>query len=647
MKIPSLLALSLVVFMPLGGWSQTTYTWAGASGSSWAAAANWSPTTGTGTTFPGAGDTAILGNVASGTMVSVYGSGSGGSLGTLSLVQSTSGATNELSVQSSLSVANSFTLGASAGTSLLYLDSYTANSALTLAVGSGTGTLTVASGGVLEFGTSLSGTTAAAGSTFSGNLSIAGGTVNVERGRVNFVAYPITISGAVSMSAGMLVIGSTPLSGPAGTAQDTRFSVTGNFIATGGSITTSLAKGYTSLYLNGGTNDLSGLTSFSTNIGISLSNSPTTTGTTSTQSLSIGSNSIGTVLLRNSTSNSTAVKTISSTTGTIGAITFDGHSGGASITLLLGSNLTLTTNAAMPTNSAYGAGSYTQNYIIDTASYVFDLSAGTNNGALAPANQSGTTTLVNWVMQGSGTVKAGSFDISNIRSSSILGSVTIQAAGGNGTANNLGNLSVGGSTAVAGTATGTISATSTFLYSGSATASSAATLVSNRTIGALAVQNGFLNIAQAALSTGGGVTLSSGGLQLNGVGTAGTITLASGQNFTMTGGTLAFDIGTAQDQVLSLGSGTFTISGGTLSLTLGTGYDYASAYTLFSGFTSGSVSGLAITGYDTADYLATLSSSGVLTFSAIAVPEPGPLWLLLLGASVLSVAARRRQTCQA
>lgn len=102
----------------------------------------------------------------------------------------------------------------------------------------------------------------------------------------------------------------------------------------------------------------------------------------------------------------------------------------------------------------------------------------------------------------------------------------------------------------------------------------------------------------------------------------------------MTGGTWALQLAEGADQIT--GSGMFSITGGTLDLGGGE-IDYDQSYTLFSGFSSGSVSGLTISNYSS-EFLASLGDDGVLSFTA--VPEPG---IMMLGALVPVAFLRRRR----
>jgi autotransporter-associated beta strand protein len=218
------------------------------------------------------------------------------------------------------------------------------------------------------------------------------------------------------------------------------------------------------------------------------------------------------------------------------------------------------------------------------------------NGTLK--NQNGSTEILNLIISGSGT----------------------QALSGTLSFN--GTVTVSGGTLSLGT---TLTAANSVIVSGGILTNTA-----NVTLGA------------------GAVSMSSGEINIRGAATTGTFTVAANQAFSTTGGKLTFNIGTASDQIIGSGvSSTFSIGSGTeLALILGSGFSYANSYTLLSGFNSGSVAstGFTISGYDTTNYVASLSSTGVLSFSAASVPEPST-YAVLAGAAMLGfVAVRRRRT---
>jgi len=145
---------------------------------------------------------------------------------------------------------------------------------------------------------------------------------------------------------------------------------------------------------------------------------------------------------------------------------------------------------------------------------------------------------------------------------------------------------------------------------------------------------GKLTSTVANATLGGNLTLASGTISPGDDNGVGTLTLTAGKNFSMTGGVLNIDLGSVYDAIAGSGSGTFSISGGEVSLDVtGAGFSYKNTYTLLSGFSTGSVTNLAITGYDTMNYNATLSDTGILSFTAI--PEPQTYGMLVGGIGML------------
>lgn len=177
----------------------------------------------------------------------------------------------------------------------------------------------------------------------------------------------------------------------------------------------------------------------------------------------------------------------------------------------------------------------------------------------------------------------------------------------------------------------------------------------NYSLGTLLINGGRFSSsvtdAQFATSTIGGASLQfilqSGYVDINGVG-VGTFTMgnmgasSAASNFLMNGGTLELTLASAAsfDQIIGASvSNAFTITGGVIDFGNSIA-DYAATYQIFSGFSSGNVSGLSFTNYDTANYTASLSNTGVLSFAAI--PEPSTCVLLGIGA-VLMLGVRFRQ----
>lgn len=149
---------------------------------------------------------------------------------------------------------------------------------------------------------------------------------------------------------------------------------------------------------------------------------------------------------------------------------------------------------------------------------------------------------------------------------------------------------------------------------------------------ALVINGGNFSTSLASVNAGG-VTIAGGTLTLN-AGNGGVLALTAGSNFNMTSGTWALQLAGGTDQVT--GTGTFSLTGGTLDLGDGA-IDYAESYTLFSGFSAGTVSGMNITNYSSS-YVASLGNDGVLSFTP--VPEPG---VMVIGALVPLTFLRRRR----
>ncbi|WP_269537334.1 PEP-CTERM sorting domain-containing protein [Cerasicoccus fimbriatus] len=189
---------------------------------------------------------------------------------------------------------------------------------------------------------------------------------------------------------------------------------------------------------------------------------------------------------------------------------------------------------------------------------------------------------------------------------------------------------------------------STLNYTGTTTVSGGTLILGNNlnNSSAVIVNGGDLqNDAGESITLGSGnFSMSSGSITPGGVGAAGTLNVATNQNFTVTGGTLNFDVGTDMDQILGSGSGIYSIEGATIALSLGAGFDYENSYELIGGFASGTFGDVTVTGYDTANYVANLDNSGgALNLSFAAIPEPSEIALILGGLmGVLAFIKRRR-----
>jgi autotransporter-associated beta strand protein len=268
-----------------------------------------------------------------------------------------------------------------------------------------------------------------------------------------------------------------------------------------------------------------------------------------------------------------------------------------------------------------------------------DLSSATKNLTFATASSSALLQVRGSSSSGGAFVSVGNGATltiqSNFNYTNGTGTPTIRLTGA-------GNFTVNGTNGKISDKTAVTALTAFSLdnsFSGTATFSNA-----NTYSGGTSISGGTLVAGNAGALGGGAATISGGTLDLNGA-SALNLALASGKGFTMSSGTLNITLGTSSDQITSAGSAGFSLSGGTLALTLGTGFDYNTDYQLFGGFDGGlsSVSGLAITGYDTVNFAASLSTAGLLEFTALSpVPEPSSLGLIMAGVAVAAVVSRRR-----
>ncbi len=191
-----------------------------------------------------------------------------------------------------------------------------------------------------------------------------------------------------------------------------------------------------------------------------------------------------------------------------------------------------------------------------------------------------------------------------------------------------------------GSGTLTLSGTNTYsggttINNGTLVAAAAAALGT----GAVQANGGTLATSVANVNTGA-FNLAGGTLVLNGAG-AGTITLSPGQDFNFTAGLWQIDLASGLDQIIGSGAGSdFTISGGVIDLG-GGAIDYTQTYDLIAGFENINISGVGITGYDTANWQASINNNGELSFTA--VPEPATYGLLGAGALAAAAMVRRRR----
>ncbi len=203
------------------------------------------------------------------------------------------------------------------------------------------------------------------------------------------------------------------------------------------------------------------------------------------------------------------------------------------------------------------------------------------------------------------------------------------------------NSSTALSVVIAGAGTQTLGG-SNLNYNGTTTVSSGTLLLAGslNNTSSVTVSGGTLQSNAADIKLGAGmVSMSAGIIDIRGT-APGKFTLSVNQNLATTGGVIKFDLGTGTDQIAGSGTGAFSLADTTLAFTLGVGFSYANTYALFSGFSSGSFSNLTFTGYDSANYTASLSNAGVLSFTA--VPEPSTIALGALGVALIAFRLRRR-----
>jgi hypothetical protein len=623
------------------------YTYTGTVNNTWSTSGNWTDTTTSSTTATPetSADTANIG-IAGGSQTVVYDTGALGALGTLNLTNTGTG-TNELDEQKgTFTLANALSLSSANGIDSLFIDGAgepapAANSLLSVG---GTG-ISLGTGGELEihpFVTNASSTSA----TITGAVDINGGEFNIDEALATTAGNTATsattiLNSNLSMESGTLVIGTTTSQSGDTALTDNRLAVTQNVNITGGTIENGGSGGAT-LDLEGTTNTITGAT-FTGTVGLVVLSSNINPTLTVNEVLSQGF----TERISNSTPTTNQTLTFTDTntaaTGNVGVINFQPVNNGAQ-TLQLGSNviaLAATGTTPMTVNQGAFASGGTENLVVDLHGFTYDVTNTT--ATFTPTASTVTGNSLDWTFTSTGgsvgTLKATSFNLNSAASVTVGPNTVLQSTGG-AVASNL------------TTKAGTFDPTSVFLYTGNAVISTSgsaggeASIQANATgsgiIGGLQVQNGALDLNQASFAVGGNVSVTNnGGLAINGA-SAGKLTLASGMNFTAnTGATLQFTLsGNAAagsfDQILSSGgSASFNLNGVTLSFGVSS-INTSDTYQIFSGFTgTNSVADLTFIGTNIpSGFTGSLSNTGVLSFTAIAVPEPST-WALMFGGCFL------------
>jgi autotransporter-associated beta strand protein len=299
-------------------------------------------------------------------------------------------------------------------------------------------------------------------------------------------------------------------------------------------------------------------------------------------------------------------------------------------TIIQNGSLQARTAGTLPATTTVTIGSSASNATLDVrASQTIAgiAKGGTGTSIITQTQTVGTSTLT-IDPTGAGVSAADSTFSGTITDSSGTGRFLALTKAGSNTLTLTGTNNYGGATTVSGG----------MLKLGSSLNASNGVTISGGTL------SGNDSAANITLGTGE-VSMSSGSIAAGGVGTIGAFTLGSGQNFSATGGSLRFDLGSGatSDQIFGSGGGAFSVSGTSLELNLLPGFSYNSTYTLFSGFGAGSsIGGLTITGYDTANWSAALGTDGVLSFTATAIPEPATA-AALFGVLALAAGTVRRR----
>ena len=425
-------------------------------------------------------------------------------------------------------------------------------------------------------------------------------------------------------------------------------------------------------------NSLTGGSTYAAPITLQVSNGTQTSVSTETQTLSYGTN-LGVITMKelDTTKTNTYIHQLSTpNSATIQGVTL--QTSGATDEFQLGSNITFA-GGGSTIRATRSGGTGTASYIVDLNGYTLDMTANAAGWAPTAANTASTTT--NWAVSsstGTGTFKAYQFNFAMSPTSGTNGTFAVNSGvilTSTGTsATNVLSVASGGASSY------TFDPNSTFYYAPTSTGSG--TISSSATLGKIRVGSGTVtttltlgsNIAAAGSVTtnsnatldlyGYGLTLygvanltgagtvfdssttastvsfytsATGGLAPGGGvsgNTTATLTLGSNVGVTLnSGSTSIFNIASAASND-KISGGTLTL-GGTLVINFLNGYSPTlnQTFTLFSASTlSGGFSSITFedNGVVDANDAGTLSA-GVLTITAVAVPEPSVVFLLLVG----------------
>lgn len=506
-------ALTLAAALPLISSAQSIINWTGNTNSNnngtWSSSTNWDSTS------PAANDTAILGDVTTGTRTITYDEAASGSLSTLQIIQTTAGATNTLAIQRALKISTSFSIGANAGNAIVHFGN--SSSAITLEVGDGYPGITINSGGkfIHDFVTG-SGT----GNDLKSHVTVnSGGVYQVSSSAsgTSSATSQATVTKSFSLNTGSTLLLDTQ------SRTNVRLAIQGNFTASGASISTSSGSGG-SIFLDGATNTLTNTTIGSINFTVRGSGAKTFTSDAALNRLYI-------------TGRSGADLEVAVSAPTTTGLYLTHESADKSVTFKLSSNLSLASNAVQ-LNATGGAASGTTTYRIDTNGHTLDLSLGQNYGKWA-ANK-GNEATASWDLRGNGIIKARAFDLSAANVVTTLGAdLVLEAISGANENARASNLS----------GTGAIDAASVFRFNAE-NANHAGSLESNRDIGILEVKNGTLTITGTSDFTAqGGIYVSATSTldlaQRNLASTKYTFGLAGSQIGKITGGISALSLANA------------------------------------------------------------------------------------------------------